>query len=116
VSDAAVPVDRRPELFVTHRSPLLTADQLSKLEMLGGDWIREQAKELCLRHGFDPDQVWSIGYQVIDMPMLVFGCYLTGEDGRKAPRRGTVLMPRAASDVALRGALPVWWVPDGQRG
>jgi hypothetical protein len=75
------------------------------------DEQRREIGRLVKDHGFDPNDVRSITYDVIDAPLLRIREYLT-DDGRRYVDPATADAAVEDHEVALRSPLPAWWNPD----
>ena len=88
-------------------------------KMIAGHWLAnippaqfDELQELCTRHDQDPAEVGAIEYAVIDLPVLTFTIYERNEAGSRFVIPGTNEPAHHEADVALRGALPLWWRVD----
>lgn len=90
----------RIEAADIHRVPRLRPHQL-------------EACALVEAHGHDPHDVSWVEYDLLDAPMLRFGCFVRDPYSgyvMKDPDCGGPLM-RTCEHI-LKGELPRWWQPD----
>ena len=75
------------------------------------DRQRDELRELVTAHGFDPLEVRSVSYDVIDAPLLRIRVYLTDDQGRRCLDITGDDAATQYHEVALRAPLPTWWRP-----
>jgi hypothetical protein len=95
---------------------MLTAQTVDAGNLRGDYWSlsEEQRTELCnlvRDHGYDPNGVRSVTYDVIDTPLLRIREYLT-DNGRRYIDPATNDAATWDYEVALRSPLPAWWNPN----
>lgn len=73
----------------------------------------EELKELCWRHGFNPNVVEAVLYTEDPRPQLVFTVFDLDEHGQRYTIRGTNTIACHLAACMLVGALPPWWQPQG---
>lgn len=73
----------------------------------------DELVELCDRHWQAPSEVNSIGYDVIDLPLLRFKLlvYVDGEVLVDESAKPEIMPLYRHVEVPLQGALPEWWRP-----
>ena len=88
-------------------------------KLVAGLWMHEippaqwqDIQELCTRHGQNPCGVHALEYAEIDLPLIAFTIFDQNEDGHRFIKPGTDEAATHTVDVALRGALPLWWRVD----
>lgn len=87
----------------------------------------DELKELSRRHGVDPHQVNWIEWDLVDLPLLRFGVFLTNEDGKRylacghggkfvpgppEPELHKCVAAMLTVERILVGELPSWWRPE----
>jgi len=70
---------------------------------------RQQLCDLVAAHGQDPALTASIGYDLVDLPLLRLRLYSHDERGSIVARGGAPVLHTV--EVALRTPLPYWWRP-----
>lgn len=73
---------------------------------------RDELRALSRTHGFQPSEVGTVKYDVIDCPLLRFTLYDTDKHGHKLIEPGTNRLARRTVETTVRSPLPAWWHPD----
>ena len=89
--------------------PILDANERAYWQLPSAQ--RDEMCDLVSAHGFDPNDVAAVGYDVIDAPLLRISEYLTNDDGCRYLDETGDKAATQDHEVLLRAPLPAWWRP-----